>query len=98
MLGAFELETPMPPLPDLSPEMTLAAQQQEDEARRQAQAGQTYIPDGLADITGAVADVANSGVVEVAGEVVGACLEGVATVAKVSLDVVGGILGGIGDL
>lgn len=67
---------------------------QREEARRQAesQGGQ-----GL-DIAGSVVDVVANGVAEAAGAVAGAALDATVTVAKVSLDVVGGILGGLTDL
>ncbi|CAH0257370.1 hypothetical protein [Roseomonas sp. CECT 9278] len=67
---------------------------QREEARRQAEShgGQAL------DVAGGVIDVIASGVVETAGAVAGAALDATVTVAKVSLDVVGGILGGLGDL
>jgi hypothetical protein len=67
---------------------------QREEARRQAesQGGQAL------DVADSVIDVIASGVVETAGAVAGAALDATVTVAKVSLDVVGGILGGLPDL
>jgi chorismate synthase len=67
---------------------------QREEARRQAesQGGQAL------DVAGGVIDVIASGVVDTAGAVAGAALDATVTVAKVSLDVVGGILGGLPDL
>jgi hypothetical protein len=67
---------------------------QREEARRQAesQGGQAL------DVADGIIDVIASGVVETAGAVAGAALDATVTVAKVSLDVVGGILGGLPDL
>ncbi len=67
---------------------------QREEARREAesQGGQAL------DVAGGVIDLVASGVAEAAGAVAGAALDCTVTVAKVSLDVVGGILGGLTDL
>ncbi|BDG73777.1 hypothetical protein [Roseomonas fluvialis] len=77
-----------PPIP---PELDEA---QREEARRQTDAN----VDGALDLAGSVVDAVASGAVEAAGAVAGAALDATVTVAKVSLDVVGGILGGLGDL
>jgi hypothetical protein len=84
-------------IPTLPPEAA-AAEAHREEARRQAEAQAGSGVDGLADAAEVTVDLAASGVLDVAGQVAGACLEGVATVAKASLDVVGGILSGLGDL
>jgi hypothetical protein len=67
---------------------------QREEARRQAesQGGQAL------DVAGGVMEVVASGVAEAAGAVASAALDCTVTVAQVSLDVVGGILGGLTDL
>ena len=80
--------TPTPPLP---PELDEAPR---EEARRQAGSHQ----DGALDLAGGVVDAVANGAVEAAGAVAGAALDATVTVAKVSLDVVGGILGGLADL
>jgi chorismate synthase len=67
---------------------------QREEARRQAE---SQAPQAL-DAAGSVIDLVTNGVVDAAGAVAGAALDATAMVAKVSLDVVGGILGGLGDL
>ena len=77
-----------PPIP---PELDEA---QREEARRQTESN----VDGALDLAGSVVDAVASGAVEAAGAVAGAALDATVTVAKVSLDVVGGILGGLGDL
>jgi hypothetical protein len=74
-------------LPPTPPELDEA---QREEARRQTEAN----VDGALDLAGSVVDAVASGAVEAAG----AALDATVTVAKVSLDVVGGILGGLGDL
>jgi chorismate synthase len=67
---------------------------QREEARRQAESQGSQ----ALDVAGGVIDVVTSGVVDAAGAVAGAALDCTVTVAKVSLDVVGGILGGLADL
>lgn len=67
---------------------------QREEARRQAesQGGQTLeVADGMLDVV-------TSGVIEATGAVAGAALDATVTVAKVSLEVVGSVLGGLTDL
>jgi chorismate synthase len=67
---------------------------QRDDARRQAESqGNQAI-----DAAGGVIDAVASGVVDAAGAVAGAAIDCTVTVATVSLDVVGGILGGLTDL
>jgi len=77
----------MIPTQPIPPELDEA---QREEARRQTE---SQLPQAL-DATGSLIDGVTSGVVEVAG----AAIDCTVTVAKVSLDVVGGILGGLADL
>jgi hypothetical protein len=73
-----------------------------EEARRQAEAnGGSGVADGL----DAAVDLASSGALEAAGQVAGAVIDAAgaalgatADVAQASLEVVGGILGGLGSL
>lgn len=81
----------MTPTQPITPELDEA---QREEARRQTE---SQLPQAL-DATGSLIDGVTSGVVEAAGAVAGAAIDCTVTVAKVSLDVVGGILGGLGDL
>ena len=70
-----------------------------DEAQREEAQRQTESAASQAlDVAGGVIEAVASGAVEAAGAVAGAALDATVTVAKVSLDVVGGILGGLGDL
>lgn len=81
------------------PPPTLPTAADQEEARRQA-TNQDGTPglDGVGDGVSAVADAAADGtlgaIVDAAGEAFGATVK----VAEVSLDLVGGILGSLGDL
>ncbi len=76
---------PIPPEPD---------EAQREDARRQFESeGSTAL-----DVAGGVVEALASGVVDAAGTVAGAALDATVTVAKVSVEVVGGILGGVADL
>jgi hypothetical protein len=73
-----------------------------EEARRQAEANAGT---GVADGLDATVDLASSGALEAAGQVAGAVIDAAgaalgatAEVAQASLEVVGGILGGLGSL
>lgn len=85
----------MPP-PAIAAE-ALEAEQRE-EARRQAEAQSGGALEGVADAAEATVDLAASGVPDVAVRVAGACLDGAATVAQTSVEVIGGILAGLTDL
>jgi hypothetical protein len=78
--------TPTPP--PLPPEA------QQEEARRQAD---SQAPQAL-ETAGQVGETLLNGALDIVTDVAGAALEGTVAVAKVSLEVVGGILGGLGDL
>jgi hypothetical protein len=90
----------IPTLP-VPPEAALDEHKRE-EARRQAESsGAGSAADGALDI----ADLATSGAIDIAtqaagavADAAGAVLGATADVAKASLEVVGGILGGLGDL
>ena len=73
-------------------------EQKREEARRQAEAQSGGAVEGIADAAETTVDLAASGALDVAAQVAGACAEGVATVAQASLEVVGGLLSGLGDL
>ncbi|NGM18657.1 hypothetical protein G3576_01435 [Roseomonas stagni] len=82
--------TPIPP-PTLTPE-------QEEEARRQAEA-QAGSPVGDAlEATGHAADLASIGALDVVVDAAGTVLGATVDVAKAGLEVVGGLFGAIGDL
>lgn len=74
--------TPTPPAPE------------QEEARRQAESQASPVLEGVAQ----VADAALNGAVELAVDAAAAAADGAITVAKVSIEVIGGILGGLGDL
>ena len=91
----------MIPAPPLSPEAALEAQKRE-EARRQADGGDL---DGLADAAELGADLLSLGVLDVAAQAAGAvadaagaALGATAEAAKVSIEVVGGLLSGLDGL
>lgn len=77
--------TPTPPMPP-GPE--------QEEARRQAEGQASPVLEGVAQAADAVLD----GTVELVVDAATATAEGVVTVVKVSAEVVGGILTGLGDL
>jgi phosphotransacetylase len=83
------MTTPTQPIPP--PELDEA---QREDARRQVESN----ADGALDLAGTVVDAITSGAVHTAGTIVNAALDATVTVAKVSVDVVGGLLGGLGDL
>ncbi len=90
---------PLPPLPP--PEVALDEQKRE-EARRQVEGGGI---EAVADGAELALDAATSGAIDLAAQAAGvvvdatgAVLGATVEVAKVSLEVVGGILGGLADL
>jgi len=83
----------MIPAPALSP-----AEQAPEEARRQAGSGTIETVADAGDLAAGLAEVAGSGAIDVALEACTVAMEGAAMAAKVSLDVVGGIIGGLVDL
>lgn len=84
-------------IPTLPPEAA-AAEAEREEARRQAEAQAGSGLEGAADAAEVAVDLAASGVLDVAAQVAGACLDGAATVAQASVEVIGGLLGGLSDL
>lgn len=78
--------TPTPPIPP-GPE--------QEEARRQAESQAPPLLEGAAQ---AAPNALLDGAIEVAVDAAAATAEGVVTVVKVSAEVVGGILTGLGDL
>jgi hypothetical protein len=84
-------------IPTLPPEAALAEEQRE-EARRQAEANGGAAVEAAADGAELAADLVGSGMLEAVGDIAGACLDGAATVAQASVEVIGGLLGGLADL
>lgn len=76
---------PTPPIP---------TQAEQEEAKRQAQASSQGSLDGAGDL----AEVAADGGCGLIADAASACIEITATVASTSLEVIGGILGGLADL
>lgn len=75
--------TPTPPIP---------TEAEQEEAKRQAQT------QGSLDGVGDLAEVAVDGGLGLMADAASACMEVAATVATTSLEVIGGILSGLGDL
>jgi len=72
--------------------------QTREEARRQAGSSTAEAVADGADLAVELAEAAGSGAIDFALDACSVAVEGAATVAKVSLDVVGGIIGGLVDL
>lgn len=83
------VQMPTPPIP---------SEVEQEEARRQAAGQGSSGLDGIGDGIRAVSDAASDGTLGAIADAASAAVEGVATVAQVSLEVVGSILGGLGDL
>ncbi|MBR0679721.1 hypothetical protein GXW74_04435 [Roseomonas eburnea] len=93
----------MIPAPPLPPEAALDEQERDDLRRQTRGSGVEAVADG-ADLALGVVDLATSGAADMAAQAAGAVadaagavLGATAEVAKVSLEVVGGILGGLAD-
>lgn len=84
-------------IPTLPPEAALA-EEHRAEARRQAEGQAGASVEAVVDGAEVVADLATTGVLDAVGSVAGACLDGAATVAQASVEVIGGLLGGLSDL
>ena len=74
----------------MTPDARIPTEAEQEEAKRQSQ--------GSLDGAGDLAEIAVDGGLGVIADVASTCIEITATVATTSLEVIGGILGGLADL